>query len=258
MEIAAEGGLGRRTTTYINDVAVCPCRRQSSLKTKEKQNLFCSLCNSRRVYKDGLRYTQKGRVQAYQCRSCGKKTQASGPLTPERVGYLDIEASGLKSDFGHIISWAIKAKGGKVLFDVLKERTLKEEKRILQTLLETMKSFDRLITYYGSRFDVPFIRTRALYHGLQAPQCGELLHTDLYFVAKHKLSTLASKRLERVSKFLGIKDKTPLEPEVWVAASFGDKQAISYILQHNIADVKVLEQVDERLEQYYKKVNTSL
>jgi len=218
----------------------------------------CPSCHSSRVYRDGMRYTARGPVQAYQCRSCGKKTQQVGGFAPERVGYLDIEASGLKSDFGHIISWAVGMKGkGWSYTGLLRERSLAEEKRILTDLLKVMRSCDRVVTYYGTRFDLPFITSRAVYHGLKPLEYGEVAHTDLYFVARHKLATLSSKRLANVTRLFGIKGKTPLDPEVWVAASFGDKKAMRYILKHNIADVKILEKLDEQLEPYYKLVRRS-
>lgn len=219
--------------------------------------MLCPSCHSSRVYRDGMRYTARGPVQAYQCRSCGKKTQSVGPFKPERVGYLDIEASQLKSDFGHVISWAIKTKGGAVHSRVLHERSLAAEKVLLGWLLLTMRTYDRLVTYYGSRFDLPFIMSRAITHGLRPLEYGEVVHTDLYFVAKHKLGTLSSKRLANVTRLFGIKGKTPLDPGVWVAASFGDKKAMRYILKHNIADVKILEKLDEQLEPYYKLTRRS-
>jgi uncharacterized protein YprB with RNaseH-like and TPR domain len=217
----------------------------------------CANCHSNRVYRDGMRYTARGAVQAYQCRNCGKKWQALDGFRPEKVGYLDIEASGLKSDFGYIISWAVKTKGGSVHSHVMRDRSLAEEKTLIKHLLATMRSYDRLVTYYGTRFDLPFIMARAVYHALDPLKYGEVAHTDLYFVVRHKLATLSSKRLANVTRFFGVKGKTPLDPDVWVAASFGDKKAMRYILKHNIADVKILEKLDERLEPYYKLVNRS-
>ncbi|MCD6446153.1 hypothetical protein J7L49_05160, partial [Candidatus Bathyarchaeota archaeon] len=35
------------------------------------QPLKCPLCGSKRVYKDGLRYTKQGPIQRYLCRDCG-------------------------------------------------------------------------------------------------------------------------------------------------------------------------------------------
>jgi uncharacterized protein YprB with RNaseH-like and TPR domain len=219
----------------------------------------CRECGSNRVYRDGLRYTAKGNAQGFQCRACGKKTQGSiCTFEEERVGYLDIEASQLKSDFGIIYAWAIMDKGVGPISDVMKKRTLADEKRLITNLLNEMKKFDRLVTYYGTRFDVPFIRSRALYHGLEFPEFGSIAHEDLYFVARNRLGTLSSKRLENVTRFLGIEGKTPLDPAVWVAASLGDMKSMKYIHEHNVADVRILEKLHNALEPYYKLIRRSI
>ena len=67
-----------------------------------------------------------------------------------------------------------------------------------------------------------------------------------------------SNRLGTVADFLGIPGKTALKPEIWVQASFGDKKAIAYIHEHNIADVVILEKVHEKLEPFMRGVQRSI
>jgi len=42
--------------------------------------LKCPLCNSQRIWKDGIRYTKDGDVQRYICRSCGHRFSQSKRL----------------------------------------------------------------------------------------------------------------------------------------------------------------------------------
>jgi uncharacterized protein YprB with RNaseH-like and TPR domain len=224
-------------------------------------SLHCPLCKSKNISHNGSQLTELGRVLRFRCRDCGKTfrdyTGQFAPV-PQRMGHLDIEASQLKADFGHIYSWAIKShKEHQIFSDVLKVRSLDEEKRVVQSLLRTMRSFNILTTYNGTRFDIPFIRTRAMYHGLQFPEFGTIFHRDIYYVARGRLLT-HNRKLETVARFLGIHGKTPLDPAIWVAASFGDKKAISYIFNHNLEDVKVLEKVYLALEPYMKPIWRSL
>lgn len=219
----------------------------------------CPRCASTNHTKAGSILAARGRVQRHECQDCGKKfhqSLLSLPLTQVQ-GYLDIEASQLTASFGHMISWALKLRKGVVFSDFIKQRSLKEEKRIVGTLIKAMTKVDEVVTYYGTRFDIPFIRTRALYHDLDFPQYMSLGHLDLYYVARHRLR-MHSNRLASVAEFLGIEGKTALKPEVWVQASFGDKEAIKYIHVHNIADVTILEKVHDRLEPFMRGVQRSV
>jgi hypothetical protein len=72
-------------------------------------------------------------------------------------------------------------------------------------------------------------------------------HVDTYFIAKSKLA-IKGKSLGSIAEFLGCRyRKTPLSPETWRRAGRGDEPALDYIAKHNVADVRVLRQVYERL-----------
>lgn len=223
--------------------------------------LSCPSCGGSRIRRDGsILAARGGRVQRYRCVECGKKFHPSLRLQPVqlREAFLDIEASQLTASFGHVISWALKHRGqDEVLYDCIRRRSLKEERRVLRSLLRALQDVDMVYTYYGSRFDIPFLRTRCLYHGLDFPEYLQLYHRDVYYIARGRLR-LHGSRLAQVAEFLGIEGKTPLDPNVWVRASFGDKEALRYILEHNIADVEVLEKVYDRLEPYARPVYRSV
>jgi uncharacterized protein YprB with RNaseH-like and TPR domain len=174
------------------------------------------------------------------------------------AAYVDIEATNLDADFGQILSYAIKPQGKQhVIAAVIQARTLDDEKLLLEQFLADIKQFNCWSTYYGTGFDIPFLRARCMYHGLSFPGYGSARHYDLYYVARARMK-LASRRLQRVSEFLGIEGKTPLRGEIWVKASLGDKEALKYILDHNIEDVRVLEKVHARLEPFMKPIRRSI
>jgi len=183
-----------------------------------------------------------------------------------RVGYLDIEATQLSADFGFILSWYIKEKGkNNYDYAVVKKEEIFSgnfDKRVVIELLAAMGEYDVLYTHYGAdhRFDVPFIRTRALRHGFEnkIPKTG-LFIMDTYPIAKHKLR-LHSNRLDSIANAIGIKGvkKTPLSGDVWVKASIGDKNALEYVALHNKRDVQLLERVHNRLSSIEKPRLTSI
>jgi uncharacterized protein YprB with RNaseH-like and TPR domain len=177
------------------------------------------------------------------------------------IGFLDIETSNLKANAGPMLSWAMKVRGEKEpRYDIIRKEEMLDksyDKRIVQSCIDNIREMDAIVTYYGSGFDVPFIRTRAIGMGLDFPKYGEIFHWDLYYQARSKLLT-HRKSLDAITAFFGIEGKTHLDMEVWFDARFGDKDALDYVLDHNLADVDILEKAFDKLEPYSKWTRTSI
>lgn len=153
----------------------------------------------------------------------------------ENLGVFDIETTGLKSNWSHMFCWSMKEQGKDIIHSDLvtrNEARNKNDKRIIRSAVEEIKKYDRVITWYGSRFDIPYLRSRAIYHQIEFPSYRALLHTDLYYVARSKLA-IHSNRLASVCQFFGIKAKShPMTPELWVRAGAGEKEALETVLKH--------------------------
>ncbi len=87
-----------------------------------------------------------------------------------KIGYFDIEADNLKADFGICLSWALKTRGDadedNILYDEVTQKELfegKGDRRVIISCLKAIKSYDIICTYYGTGFDFPFIRARAMF-----------------------------------------------------------------------------------------------
>ena len=166
-----------------------------------------------------------------------------------KIGYFDIETDGLFADFGIMLTWCLKEKDGKIYSDAVTKKELFDgemDKRIVKSLLDRMKDYRIVVGYNSDRFDIPFLRARALKHGLDFPGFGELYTWDLYFTARSKLR-ITRKSLDNVCDFLGIKGKTPIDKEVWRRAKYGDPKALKTVLEHNRGDVKITEELHNRL-----------
>lgn len=102
---------------------------------------------------------------------------------------------------------------------------------------------DTWITYYGKRFDAPFLSTRIVYWRSKGAKSLAHLenvpHIDLYDTAKRRLR-LHSNRLQVVSTLLGHGNKTPLDLPVWIKAAGGHKKSIDYIAKHCDKDSIIL------------------
>ena len=143
-----------------------------------------------------------------------------------------------------MLAYCIKRHGGDTLKRLITPKeisTLAFDKRLCTQFLEDLDQFDRLVTYYGTGYDVPFLRTRCLSHELGFPPMGTLFHTDAYYAVRHKLK-LHSGRLEAACTFFGIPSKTTkLDPGVWRNAQAGCTKSLNLVLEHCVEDVASLE-----------------
>lgn len=177
-----------------------------------------------------------------------------------KIGYLDVETSQLYANTGYMLTWCIKEKGGDVHYGVINKRDILNytfDKKLVQSLIDTMKKFKIIVTYYGTAFDIPFIRTRALVHNLDFPAFGDIYTWDLYYTVKSKLR-LPRNTLEAACSICGIEGKTHLDWRVWQLASIGDKKSLEEVLTHNKYDVIILEQLHDRLSFARKWTKTSI
>lgn len=183
---------------------------------------------------------------------CYQRYAQSEPL---KVGYFDIETSNLRPDFGWVISWCIKHAGENRFEEyVLGEKDYHgncRDKESIQKLVAALGNFDKIVTYYGTKFDNKFVRTRALIHKLQFIPNNTLQHLDLYYCVKARL-LLSRSRLANVGSALGLPtEKTPIEPEIWNTVGLTyDRKALEYIREHNRKDTMVLEQAHKVLQPY--------
>ena len=181
----------------------------------------------------------------------------------ERIGFLDCECSNLNGDFGILLSYCILDNNtGKILSGVFSEADInnkdEEDKRVVTQLIKDLLKFDRIITWYGRRFDIPFIRTRALICKVPFPYFGSIRHDDIYFISRNRLK-LHSNRLENFCRsVLGITHKTHIISKYWRRGQRGDKKALGYILDHNKRDVIDLQRAYFALKDFVARNNTSI
>jgi uncharacterized protein YprB with RNaseH-like and TPR domain len=176
-----------------------------------------------------------------------------------RIGYLDIETSHLEADWGVMLTWAIKDRNGEVVSDFITKEELfngSNDLRIVKSLLEEMKKYDVFVTYYGTGFDLPYIRSRALFYKLNPPAYGENYHFDLYYTVRSKLR-LQSNSLVSVCQFFKIPGKGRVDAALWQKARYGDEKSLQEVLKHNLEDVVALEKVHKIMERFQKWMKKS-
>jgi len=171
---------------------------------------------------------------------------------------FDIEATNLNADFGRILCACFKEENGRVW--TLSQRDwpklLRDEpwndSKLVEAILDKLSDFDVWCTYYGSKYDLPFVRTRMF--GLKNPKPVSGFHIDLYYRVKYGLR-LSRSSLLRIQEHLNLTTKkTPVEAQAWCRASAGDPRPYAQIEHHCRLDVRVLEEVYHATKKYIRAI----
>ena len=174
---------------------------------------------------------------------------------PIRICTFDIETTALEAGHGYMLCACVKEVNrnnfaGRThtfrIDDYADGRKSFSDKEMIKDLVKCLDSYDLVLTWYGSRFDIPFTNTRALKWGIKT--LDKNFRRDLCLCARG-FGKLRNNRLATWDKYLhgGKTDKTFLDFDVWIQAMRGDKKSLQYIVTHCEADVLVTEKV-------YKKV----
>jgi uncharacterized protein YprB with RNaseH-like and TPR domain len=195
-----------------------------------------------------------------------KKDEPWWKTEGHKIYYLDIETDNLNADYGTMLTWCLKEKDGDIISSVITKEELLNgtlDKRIVAELVIALQRIPITVGYYSSRFDIPFIRTKALHYLATDqnfplfPPAGYTYHWDLYYLVKYKLK-LSRNSLAAATAFLEIEGKTPINNGVWVKAKYGDKEALQEVLEHNKADVMITEALHNALSPFRNWTRSSV
>ncbi len=104
--------------------------------------------------------------------------------------YLDLETTGLGAHEIIALAGTLRPENAGVRLRQNFAFDPAQERRVLQSVLEEVKSVDRLVTYNGRTFDVPFLARRARWHGFpdfkSRLDSGELVHVDLLIEVRRR------------------------------------------------------------------------
>lgn len=181
-----------------------------------------------------------------------KRKKQKAPLVPKgpNIVIWDIEANNLNANFGFTIciGWKRLGESKSHVISVRddKKRFKKDptdDTYVLKTIYPILRDADAWVTWYGKRFDEPFVNSRLLIKGL--PLLPPAVHIDGWETCRTRLK-LHRNGLASASSFLGLESKTFLDPPTWLRAASGHAPSVKYIEDHCYQDVEVTEKV------YYK------
>ncbi|NYB52298.1 MAG: ribonuclease H-like domain-containing protein [Methanobacteriaceae archaeon] len=171
----------------------------------------------------------------------------------ENMLFMDIETLGLKEVPLILIGVAETSRDGLIINQYLL-RDLKEEKAVLDGFLSHQDDRKIYVTFNGRSFDVPFIRSRIRYHGLNNTINSQ--HLDLLHYSRRQWrNQLPNCRLQTLEKHLfGVErcDDVPSSqvPEFYLTyRETGNIGPLIPIIEHNREDVITLARILSLLHQ---------
>lgn len=119
------------------------------------------------------------------------------------------------------------------------------DKFMIEQFIEVLNEADLIVSHNGDNFDLPWIKTRALYHNL--PMLVNYKQFDTLKVAKRKFN-FNSNKLDYISEFLGFGNKIKTEMKLWDDIILHKcPKAMEKMLTYCDMDVELLEKVYDKL-----------
>lgn len=159
---------------------------------------------------------------------------------------FDIETSGFAADWSILMTAVVKPYGQvPIVFraDEYPEWTAQRSNdlSIVQAVAEELRKHAIIVTHYGSKFDIRFMRLKMVHHRLEPLPL--MFGIDTWRIARSNFK-MQSNRLEALSRYLELGAKDKPEGTPWVEAAYdGSREAMDKIVEHNIKDCEILERL---------------
>jgi DNA polymerase elongation subunit (family B) len=119
------------------------------------------------------------------------------------------------------------------------------DKSLLETMIPVLNEADMIVAHNGDRYDLKFIKTRALKHGL--PMLVDYPQFDTLKVAKKKFM-FNSNKLDYITEFLGFGNKIKTSMKLWDDIILKRcPEAMEKMVEYCDMDVILLEKVYNKL-----------
>lgn len=207
--------------------------------------------------------------QLYCSKSCMLDNPINAKAAAAKILVLDIETAGvnaLNADLGFIVNFGYQIidQNGPGEAKIIRISDYKgwwkagvglNDFQIVRDIVEIMKDSDIYVAHYGKKFDIPYIRSRCLYHHVLPPPPNEVI--DPCYIGWKNLK-LSSMRLKNVGEFLDLVDKKQEKidhqwPDWWHAVLAGSKEKCEEMGEYCRQDVKALTEEYLRMRSFDKQ-----
>lgn len=124
-----------------------------------------------------------------------------------------------------------------------------DDKAMLEKFIPILESADEVVAHFGDRFDMPWLRARAAFHGIPVSPYIKTVDTK---AQSARLFYFNSNKLDYLGQFLGLGQKIETDYKLWKRVMAGERAALREMVSYCKEDVRLLERVYLRLESYNK------
>lgn len=127
------------------------------------------------------------------------------------------------------------------------------DKSTVKGIISVFGKADEIIGHNIDKFDMAWIRTRALFHDIPMPP--KYMTVDTLKIARSKFR-FNSNRLDYLAQYLGVGAKIKTEFGLWKEVMAGDEAALSAMVKYCNGDISILEKVYNKLRPHIEpKIN---
>ena len=125
-----------------------------------------------------------------------------------------------------------------------------DDKAMLEKFLLVANEADELVAHYGNHFDIPWFRTRCLFHGFPPIPIYKTVDTK---TLASKYFYFNSNKLDYIADFLGYGKKYHTDFDLWIKIVLNkDQKALDYMCRYCGRDLDLLEKVYSRISGFVR------
>lgn len=125
-----------------------------------------------------------------------------------------------------------------------------DDKKLIEQFANVMGRANQIVAHNGDRFDLKWLRMRAIFHGIEMNSKYETIDTLKIAKAQFRFH---SNKLDELGKFLGVGEKIKTDMELWDKIILHkDSEALEQMGNYCDQDVLLLEKVYDKLKPYAK------
>lgn len=170
-----------------------------------------------------------------------------------QIACFDIEATGLKADFGTFLCGVVKPYGKPAKTFAVKRPG--DDKKAVNDFCRELEKYACLVSYNGKRYDIAFLRTRLLKHG--KPTLNKQLHLDIYQVNKTKLNMSRRSQLQLLGMLGTDEQKMGVSPNTWAEVGKNRAKNLAELKRRCKSDVEGLEQAYRRMRNLIENITVA-
>lgn len=122
------------------------------------------------------------------------------------------------------------------------------DKSLVKKFIKIARQADELIAHNGDKFDLKWLNTRCLIHGINFPEAKTV---DTLVIARRRFR-FNSNKLDYIANYLFGENKISTSFSLWKNVCNGDKEALAEMVRYCEKDVVLLERVWNELQKFHK------